>query len=86
MSQFRYSTVRIQLAELVSTLGIGVVGDELVMARQTQKKFLCGKGKAEEVAAQARELGCDCIVFDNQLAPNQQREWEEEVSLRRQGL
>ncbi len=66
-----------ELAELVGTLGIGVVGDQLVRARQTQKKFLCGKGKAEEVAAQARELGCDCIVFDNQLAPNQQREWEE---------
>jgi len=70
-----------ELAELVSTLGIGVVGDELVRARQTQKKFLCGKGKAEEVAAQARALGCDCIVFDNQLAPNQQREWEEAADM-----
>lgn len=70
-----------ELAELVGTLGIGVVGDELVRARQTQKKFLCGKGKAEEVAAQARALGCDCIVFDNQLAPNQQREWEEAADM-----
>lgn len=70
-----------ELAELVGTLGIGVVGDQLVRARQTQKKFLCGKGKAEEVAAQARELGCDCIVFDNQLAPNQQREWEEAADM-----
>ena len=43
-----------ELAELVGTLGIGVVGEQLVRARQTQKKFLCGKGKAEEVAAQAR--------------------------------
>ena len=70
-----------ELAELVGTLGIGVVGDQLVRARQTQKKFLCGKGKAEEVASQARELGCDCIVFDNQLAPNQQREWEEAADM-----
>ena len=70
-----------ELAELVGTLGIGVVGDQLVRARQTQKKFLCGKGKAEEVAAQARALGCDCIVFDNQLAPNQQREWEEAADM-----
>ncbi|HBM78573.1 MAG TPA: GTPase HflX, partial [Verrucomicrobiales bacterium] len=38
-------------------------------------------GKAEEVSAQARELGCDCIVFDNQLAPNQQREWEEAADM-----
>ena len=70
-----------ELAELVGTLGIGVVGDQLVRARETQKKFLCGKGKAEEVSAQARELGCDCIVFDNQLAPNQQREWEEAADM-----
>ena len=70
-----------ELAELVATLGIGVVGDQLVRARETQKKFLCGKGKAEEVSAQARELGCDCIVFDNQLAPNQQREWEEAADM-----
>ncbi|HBM78220.1 MAG TPA: GTPase HflX, partial [Verrucomicrobiales bacterium] len=39
-----------ELAELVGTLGIGVVGDQLVRARETQKKFLCGKGKAEEVS------------------------------------
>lgn len=70
-----------ELAELVGTLGIGVVGDQLVRARETQKKFLCGKGKAEEVSVRARELGCDCIVFDNQLAPNQQREWEEAADM-----
>ena len=44
-----------ELAELVGTLGIGVVGDELVRARQTQKKFLCGKGKAEEGKGKARQ-------------------------------
>ena len=70
-----------ELAELVATLGIGVVGEQLIRARETQKKFLCGKGKAEEVASCARELGCDCIVFDNQLAPNQQREWEEAADM-----
>ncbi len=66
-----------ELGELVATLGIGVVSTQLVRARERHKKFLCGTGKAEEVSAHARELGCDCIVFDNELAPNQQREWEE---------
>ena len=45
-----------ELGELVNTLGIGVVGTELVRAREMQKKFLCGTGKAEEVSARAREL------------------------------
>ena len=70
-----------ELGELVNTLGIGVVGTELVRAREMQKKFLCGTGKAEEVSARARELGCDCIVFDNELAPSQQREWEEAADM-----
>ena len=70
-----------ELGELVDTLGIGVVDTQLVRARERHKKFLCGTGKAEEVSAYARELGCDCIVFDNELAPNQQREWEEAADM-----
>ena len=70
-----------ELGELVATLGIGVVDTQLVRAREMHKKFLCGTGKAEEVSAHARELGCDCIVFDNELAPSQQREWEEAANM-----
>ena len=70
-----------ELGELVATLGIGVVDTQLVRAREMHKKFLCGTGKAGEVSAHARELGCDCIVFDNELAPSQQREWEEAANM-----
>ncbi len=70
-----------ELEELVNTLGIGVGGSELVRSRERHKKFLCGTGKAAEVSKRARELGCDCIVFDNELAPNQQREWEEAADM-----
>lgn len=70
-----------ELGELVNTLGIGVVSSELVRTRERHKKFLCGTGKAAEVAGIARELKCDCIVFDNELAPNQQREWEEAADM-----
>ncbi len=70
-----------ELGKLVDTLGIGVADTQLVRARERHKKFLCGTGKAEEVSAYARELGCDCIAFDNELAPNQQREWEEAADM-----
>lgn len=65
-----------ELEELVTTLGIKVGHLELVKVRQMQKKYLCGTGKAAEVCEMARELGCDCIVMDNSLAPSQQKEWE----------
>jgi GTP-binding protein HflX len=36
-----------------------------------------GTGKAAELAEQARALGVDCLVFDGELSPSQQRSWEE---------
>lgn len=67
----------IELEDLVDTLGIGVTGIELVRVRDRNKRFLCGTGKAEELVELARARSCDCIVFDNELSPMQQRNWEE---------
>ena len=66
-----------ELEELVSTLGVGVVSLELAWSRAMHRKYLCGTGKAAEIVELAHAHECDCIVFDNQLAPSQQREWEE---------
>ncbi len=67
----------LELKELVTTLGIGVEEVLLVHARKMQAKYLCGSGKTEEVIDFADAHECDCIVFDNILAPHQQRSWEE---------
>ena len=67
-----------ELAELVDTLDIGIVGQELIHVRDQNKAYLMGKGKKDEVIAQAHDLNADVIVFDNQLAPTQQKNWEEE--------
>ena len=66
-----------ELEELVDTLGIGVTGIELVRVRDTNKRFICGTGKADGLGALARAGGCDCMVFDNEISPMQQRNWEE---------
>ena len=66
----------LELEELVDTLGIGVVGMELVRIRDGNKRFICGTGKADELVELARARGCDCIVFDNEISPMQQRNWE----------
>ncbi|MDO5464056.1 MAG: GTPase HflX [Akkermansia sp.] len=65
-----------ELEDLVRNLGIGIAQCTLEFTREMQAKYLCGIGKAEEIRALAEELDADCVIFDNLLAPSQQREWE----------
>lgn len=70
-----------ELKELVETLSIGVAETVTVFVRQVTSRHLTGSGKAAELIARAKELGCDSIIFDNELSPAQQRAWEEESGL-----
>jgi len=70
-----------ELKELVETLGIGVVAVECVHVREHNPRYLTGSGKAEELIEQAKQLNCDCIIFDNELSPAQQRAWDSESNL-----
>lgn len=65
----------------METLGIEVVAKELVFAREMTARHLIGKGKAAELMQAARDAGAECIVFDNELSPAQQRAWEGESKL-----
>ena len=65
-----------ELKELVSTLGITIVATRPVFVRSRSKRYLTGTGKAAELIYEAKSLGADCIVFDNELSPSQQRTWE----------
>ncbi len=65
-----------ELEELVDTLGIPVVERHLVHHRENHPRYLIGSGKAEELAALLKERQCDVLVFDNELTPAQQRNWE----------
>src|SRR3954452_13437437 len=66
-----------ELADLVDTLGIPIVGRKLISHRENHARYLIGAGKAQEVADQAKQLECDVLIFDNNLSPSQQRNWEE---------
>jgi len=65
-----------ELAELVRTLEIGIVDSLLVKVRDRQAGTMIGKGKMEEIVEHAQDFDCDCIIFDNELTPSQQRNWE----------
>ena len=66
-----------ELVELVENLGYTIAARELVNLRAANPSMLLGKGKCEELAAMAKTLGAQLIVFDEALSPAQQRNWEE---------
>jgi len=66
-----------ELLGLASTLGLVIAGQELVHVREKQPRFGMGSGKAQELAEKAAALNADCLVFNFELSPSQQRNWEE---------
>jgi len=66
-----------ELRALTETLGLETVGQETVRVRDISPRYFLGSGKAEEIAERARDLEVDLIVFDEDLSPSQQRNWEQ---------
>ncbi|MEM1157261.1 MAG: GTPase HflX [Verrucomicrobiota bacterium] len=65
-----------ELEELVSTLGVPVLATRVLRVREFNAKLLLSKGKVEEMMQLVRKMTIDCIIFDNELTPAQQRNWE----------
>jgi GTPase len=65
-----------ELVALTETLGITVVGREVVQAREITPRYYLGSGKAEEIADRIAASEADIVVFDIELSPSQQRNWE----------
>ncbi|MDX2110934.1 MAG: GTPase HflX [Verrucomicrobiota bacterium] len=75
------ATLLDELRELVTNLGLVVADAQLVRLREPHARFLIGSGKAEELMALAKTLDCGTIIFDDDLAPAQQRNWQMECGL-----
>ena len=69
----------LELGELAHTLGIEVVDECITSLRQPRPHFFLGKGKAYEIMAVARAKRCNVIIFDDELSPAQQRNWEKKL-------
>ncbi|MDR0495304.1 MAG: GTPase HflX [Treponema sp.] len=65
-----------ELRGLAETLELEILGHELVRVRDRQPQFGMGSGKAEELAEKAAQLEADCLIFDWDPSPSQQRNWE----------
>jgi GTP-binding protein HflX len=66
-----------ELRALAETLELKVVSHEIINIRERNPKFGMGAGKAAELAEKAKTQQADCIVFDFDIGPSQQRNWEE---------
>jgi len=66
-----------ELAGLADTLNLDVVGKETFNVREQSSRYGMGSGKAQEVADKALASGAECIIFDREISPSQQRNWEE---------
>ena len=65
-----------ELADLVRNLEIIPLEPEIVRLRNHQVRYRTGSGKAEELARMVQECEADILVFDSDLTPSQQRNWE----------
>jgi GTP-binding protein HflX len=65
-----------ELQALTETIGLDTVGKETARVREVSPRYFLGSGKAEDIKARAKELDADVIVFDEDLSPSQQRNWE----------
>jgi GTP-binding protein HflX len=75
-SKTEAAALRQELAGLVDTLGLETAGAETVTLREPGPQYGMGSGKAAEIAGKAAAAGAVCIVFDREISPSQQRNWE----------
>ncbi len=70
-----------ELKGLVKTLGMETVGAQAVKHREHHPRLLIGSGKAVELAELSESLDADVLIFDDDLSPSQQRNWEADTGL-----
>ncbi|MCR5764033.1 MAG: GTPase HflX [Treponema sp.] len=65
-----------ELKGLVSTLGMEISGIKVLTRIEPNPAYGIGKGKTQEIADMAKETFSDCIIFDWEIDPTKQRNWE----------
>lgn len=70
-----------ELKGLVLTLGMDIVQRLTLSRMEVHPAYGMGKGKAQEINELAHSVEADCIIFDFNLEPTKQRNWEELTGL-----
>lgn len=70
-----------ELALLAKTYGIEVLGKSACVVRRYDAATFVTEGKLQELVGFAKELECNLVVFDDEIAPSQQRNLEKAFAL-----
>ena len=70
-----------ELKGLVLTLGMDIVQRLTLSRLEVHPAYGMGKGKAQEINELAHSVEADCIIFDFNIEPTRQRNWEELTGL-----
>ena len=65
-----------ELIGLVHTLDMEVAGTVVLVRIEPTPTYGLGTGKAQEIVDKAHELFAECIIFDWEIDPSKQRNWE----------
>ena len=71
----------LELKGLVQTLGMDIVQRLTLNRMEVHPQYGIGTGKAKEIAELAKQIQVDCIIFDFNIEPRKQRNWEELTGL-----
>lgn len=65
-----------ELSSLAETLEMEIAGKMILTRREMSPVYGMGSGKAKEISGIAHETESDCIIFDFDIEPTKQRNWE----------
>lgn len=71
-----------ELASLATTAGVHVLATSLQHRPRPHPGTYVGRGKAEEIRDQARDLGADTVILGSEVSPAQARNLEETTGLK----
>lgn len=77
----QFSHALAELRGLVDTLGLEIAGEHILTNIKPHPRYGIGTGVAENITAQASEAQADCIIFDFEISPTHQRNWEKLASV-----
>ncbi len=71
-----------ELAELVSSSGIQLIGRVLQQRKKTDSRYLMGSGKLKSLTISALQKGATLLIFDQELNPSQIRAITNRIDLK----
>ena len=75
-NKIKTSSCLTELKGLVKTLKMEVGGEILITRVDPNPQYFLGTGKVQEILEQVEETESECIIFDFEISPTHQRNWE----------